>query len=887
MIGTSVAHYRIISRIGAGGMGTVYLAEDTNLRRRVALKFLRAETAGSPEAAARLLREARAASALDHPHIATVYEIGDHAGQPFIAMAHYEGETLEARLARGQMSIVEIARIVAEMADALAAAHAAGIVHRDLKPSNVMLTATGSVKVLDFGLAKMDTAEATKLTAEGSTLGTAAYMSPEQAVGDTVDARADLWSLGVVTYEMLVGRRTFDGVNALAIINAVLRSTPAPVRALRPDVTRQLEDIVNRTMVRDRHRRTITAADVRDLASACHAQLSSGAQPAAERPRPTRRTQLLGAAVALVVIASGIAWWAQRDSARTLQPGASGREEPQPIATQLTAYPGAEDKPSLSPDGSQVAFTWDGPRQDNVDIYVKLVGPGEPVRLTTAPGRDDSPAWSPDSRHIAFVRIAPAGAAGSTFSVAAEVFVMPALGGAERRVAKVNVHDWGGSRELAWTPDAKWLAIGGRQSLTDASGIWLVEVDGPRYQRLTTAPRGMFDVGPVFAPDGRRMVFIRGGDIGNYAPFVLTLSPGLGPVGEPVRVASPRPSLSGLTWTPDGRSLLYASGGHLAPTHLERLTLSNSTPIGRPELLSFGERATTMAVNATGRLVYSAELRDTNFWKLDLTRPGTPPEDAHLAPSTLDELTPSYSPDGTRIVFASTRSGSEELWIANGDGTNPRQVTRTGGAVCGAPQWSPDGSTILFNSTRDGSADLYLLDPDSLGVRRLTTEPSDEIEPTWSRDGRWIFFGSNRTGGFHVWKMPAAGGSATQVTRASGEFARESPDGRFLYYAKPGMPSTIWRIPIGGGEEEHVADGLSFPMNFVVGTRGLYFVAVGDAPSKMSIDFVDFGTGRRRTLATIAKRWWLGIALSPDERWLLFPVTDREGRDLMLVDNVS
>ena len=165
------------------------------------------------------------------------------------------------------------------------------------------------------------------------------------------------------------------------------------------------------------------------------------------------------------------------------------------------------------------------------------------MRLTIAPDRDDSPAWSPDGRHIAFLRIAPKLAVGPTFSIAAEVFVMPALGGAERRVAAVNVHDSGGFRELAWTPDAKWLAIGGRQSPADAPGIWLVEVDGPRHQRLTTAARGMFDVGPVFAPDGRRMVFIRGDDMGNYAPFVLTLSPALEPAGEPVRVAGPRPSL--------------------------------------------------------------------------------------------------------------------------------------------------------------------------------------------------------------------------------------------------------------------------------------------------------------------------------------------------------
>ena len=315
MIGTTVSHYRILSHIGAGGMGTVYLAEDTNLKRQVALKFLSPRTIHDPEAAARLLREARAASALDHPHIATVYEIGDHAGQPFIAMAHYEGETLAARVARGQMPVGETARILAQLADALDAAHAAGIVHRDLKPSNLLLTLTGQLKVLDFGLAKIDTGEtATQLTAAGSTVGTAAYMSPEQAAGEPVDARSDLWSLGVVTYEMLTGQPPFNGTSALAIIHAVLTATPSPVRTLRPDLPPELEDIVNRTLVRDRSRRTITAGEVRDRAAACHARLSSGQSAAVARPRVPRRGWIVAAVLGVAVAAGGVAWRMERNA---------------------------------------------------------------------------------------------------------------------------------------------------------------------------------------------------------------------------------------------------------------------------------------------------------------------------------------------------------------------------------------------------------------------------------------------------------------------------------------------------------------------------------------------------------------------------------------------
>ena len=317
MIGRTISHYRVISQIGAGGMGTVYLAEDTKLQRRVALKCLLSQTGGA-DAGARLLREARAASALDHPHIGTIYEIGEFEGQPFIAMAYYQGETLAERLARGPLPIADAARITAQVADALAAAHEAGIVHRDLKPSNLMITAAGQTKVLDFGIAMIsssNTETMARLTGAGIAVGTPAYMSPEQAAGEGVDSRSDLWSLGVVLREMLTGRPVFDAPNTLALFHAVQTSALPPIRTLRPDTAVELEEIIGRTMERDRKARTITAAEVQGLAASCHTRLSSGTTAAVTRPAPSRRVWIAAAVIA-VIGAGGLAAWSMQKSAK-------------------------------------------------------------------------------------------------------------------------------------------------------------------------------------------------------------------------------------------------------------------------------------------------------------------------------------------------------------------------------------------------------------------------------------------------------------------------------------------------------------------------------------------------------------------------------------------
>ena len=599
--------------------------------------------------------------------------------------------------------------------------------------------------------------------------------------------------------------------------------------------------------------------------------------PAVPVPARSRKVWRLatGFVVGLMILAAG---YLVLVPPRPTEP----REPFNAIATPLTAYPGDETGPSLSPDGNQVAFSWNGPREDNPDVYVKLVGSGEPIRLTTAPERDESPAWSPDGRRIAFVRRIP--------ERIEEVFVMPALGGAERRMASFVLDSSRRSTRLSWSPDGKWVVIGGKRSASEPFGLWMVEIDGSETRRLTTppSPEWQADSGPVFSPDGRRIAFIRT-KATNNAIFILPVSPAVAPAGEPVQVASdPRRTIVGLAWTSDGGSLVYSWGGHLAPTRLERLALSpSSKPAGQPQVLPFGERATQISIARNGRIVYAVLLRDANFWKLAVARPGTVPVDAGLSTSTLDETTPSYSPDGKQVVFTSTRSGSEELWISSVDGASLRQMTSMGGPNCAGADWAPDGESILFNSTREGTSDLYLLFPRTGEVRRLTTHPAEELEAHWSRDGESIYFGSNRSGRFEIWRMQADGSAATQVTTHGGQTAQESPDRRSLYYAKNGSPTTIWRVPLDGGDDVQVVDGVSYPNNFVVGDRGIYFLAVGDSASKTSIDFFEFSTGRRKTLAKVGKPWWSGIALSADQGWLLFATIDRDGSDLMLVDRIQ
>lgn len=601
----------------------------------------------------------------------------------------------------------------------------------------------------------------------------------------------------------------------------------------------------------------------------------------ARLPRRRPRRWLWGAAAAALV--AGALWTVANRADRSGPVSIYGT-----TAVPLTTYPGWETSPSLSPDGTQVAFAWDGPERDNADIYVKLVGDGEPIRLTHDARVELAPSWSPDGRRIALLRMPIDGQP-------ADLAVMPSLGGTVRRIAALSplgpTLDHRGTNHLAWTPDGKWLAVGA--VIDEQSGIWLVEVDGPRRRRLTEAPFRRIDRSPRVSADGKRVAFIRSGPISRATLLVVPLGPGFAAAGPPQEVIDPWPQYVGsVAWGADQASLVYAVGGHMGMSRLElvRLGPDGMTRAGPAEPLPFGDQATGLDVAPSGRLVYVRRLRDTGLWSLDLEDPSGGVTGFPALESSLDEHTPHFSPDGRRLVFASTRSGTEELWIADVDGSNPRKMTSMGGPLCANPQWSPDGRQVLFNSVRAGSSDLYLLDPETASLRRLTSDPGWEDQPRWSRDGRWIYFSARAEGQSRneIWKIAPDGGQAAQVTTNGGTTAEEAYDGRALYVARvQRSDTTLWRVPLDGGPETRLAADLADNLGFVVGRRRVYFRSRGQPSVPGPVVAVDVATGRRSVLAPFDKAWWFGMTVSPDERRLLISAVNAESLDIMLVEPPS
>ena len=820
------------------------------------------------------MQEAKAASALNHPNIVHIYDIADADGVQFIAMEYVAGKTLDQLIGRKGLPLHETLKYAIQIADALAAAHAAGIVHRDLKPSNLMVTDKGLVKVLDFGLAKLtetttgEAGETATITAkkgphteEGTILGTIAYMSPEQAEARRVDARSDIFSFGSVLYEMVTGRRAFQRDSKLETLSAILKDDPKPASSITPEVPPDLEKLISRCLRKDPNRRFQHMADVKVALEELKEESDSGKLPGVTATGAGKwHSRLMwagGVAVILILVAIGV--WFLRPAPHAV-----------PKTVPLTSYPGRQVDPALSPDGKQVAFAWDGEKGENFDIYVKLVDAGAPLRLTSSPANEGAPAWSPDTRYLAFCR---------ELSDHVEIWMVPALGGAERKLGESA-----GCRGLSWSPDGKFLALVDKKSPQAPYSIFLLSVETGERRGVTSPPSeswGEFD--PRYSPDGKTIGFVRASSDGRSDLYSLPVSTDGRPRAEPRRLTF-EGRIFGLDWTADGRRIVFAwesIGGNLWVIPASG---------GTPERLSVAaENAANPSIARTGsRLVYQRGAYDSNIWRI----PGPNATDRRSAParfiaSTQGDIEPQFSPDGEKIAFGSNRSGNEELWVCDSEGHNPVQLTTFGGPGAGCPRWSPDGRWIAFDNSKAGNSDIYIISADGGPPRRLTAGPSNNMRPSWSRDARWIYFGSNRSGDLQIWKQPAQGGTAVQVTKSGGEEAFESGDGKFVYWAKPRVPG-IWRMPVQGGDETRVVESSAESLWYLT-DEGIYFFNVR-TPAGPSLNFYNPATHKATLLRQFSKETKIDVnnnalTVSPDGRWILYTQFDRTGSDLMLVEN--
>ena len=871
MIGQVLGHYRVLEKLGEGGMGVVYKAQDLHLDRPVALKVLPPEKVADPDRKRRFVQEAKAASALNHSHIVHIYDIDQAEGTDFIAMEYVEGQTLDQRIGHRGMRLNDALKYAVQIADALAKAHTAGIVHRDLKPTNVMVSKDGVVKVLDFGLAKLTEpdlsdeavtatvhAEAKPLTEAGAIVGTVAYMSPEQAEGAPVDARSDIFSLGSVLYEMVTGQKAFQGKSRISTLSAILHAEPKPTSGITPAIPIELERVITRCLRKDPAKRFQHMDDLKVALEELKEESDSGklaGLQAAGRKRPGWWVWAVPSA-AVLVLAVLLTWqW-------------RGAPPPGDVApVPLTSYPGIEQQPSFSPDGSEVAFTWNGEKGDNNDIYIKQIGSaGPPFALTTSPSQESGPAWSPDDRWIAFVRYQE--------GQPAAVMVVSPRGGLERRVTEAL-----GVDGLSWTPDGKWLVAALQDSAGQPLSLWAVALDTGERRRLTSyassarVESAVGDRRPAVSPDGRNVAFARTVRSYTYELHVLRLTRDLRPDGEPRLLVNQRyAQLPAIAWVPNGREILYAAGG-VYIEYLWRVAVSGReapkrVPYALPAVQSLAIARTTP------RLAYGWRVFSQNIWRLDVR---TGERKVHIS-SSYDSRIPAYSPDGRKIAFQSNQSGNVEVWTCDADGSNSNcaQLTHFNGPQCGSPRWSPDSKSLALDSRKEGQPEIYVMAADGGGQPlRITNNPANDVLPSWSADGDWIYFASDRSVQWQLWRVPKDGGKAVQMTSSGGYRSHASPDGRYIYYNKNGQPG-LFRMPAEGGAETQV---LTSPSYVALTARAIYF-----GEGARTINRLDLGTGKISRVAVLDKPG-NALSVSPDEAFLVWGQTDRNTCDLMLVEN--
>ena len=893
--GTRLGRYEIESCLGKGGMGEVYRARDTRLGRAVAVKVLPSALLTNPDRLRRFEEEARRASSLNHPNILVVYDVGTVDSAPYITMELIEGQTLAALMASSPPSAKQILSVAVQVASGLAKAHAAGIVHRDLKPQNVMVTADGVVKILDFGLAsyvprQADTTASTisPHTEPGTLLGTVGYMSPEQAAGRTTDFRSDQFSLGAILYELSTGRRAFRQKSDAETLAAILRDQPAPIGESNPEAPAGLQKVIARCLAKDPEDRYGATPDllhdledVRDLARADEVLAASASRSRAAAPIRRLRWLAVGLATALILAAAVAALLLRGISA------------PAPTLVRLTAMRGVAQTPAFSPQGNQIAFSWEGERRvdgqpANFDIWLKMIGSSEVRRLTTDAGYDTAPSWSPDGTQVAFFRGRPGETSG-------RIYVVSPLGGVERKLSDFPAASlsigWNPASvpQVSWSPDSRWLAVARARSANETSaeagGIHLVPVNGGDAHPMTAPKVPNIDWNPAFSPDGHRLAYAS--CTGTSTPacevLVVDLRADFVPNSPPRRLAGQGYTIAGLAWTRDGGSVVYSRWWTFA--QLWRVPIEGDRPPERIELGRQGMAPTT--VPGQDRLAFAHHHGAyPNIYRFEAGRPPVA-----IVSSPYGDWRPGFSPDGRRIAFASARSGEgREIWVADADGSNPTQITNGPGLWRDWPSWSPDGERIAFQSrSHEETNHIWTVEPDGAGLRRITSGPYSGTGPIWSRDGAWLYFRQHRPEGRDVWRVPAEGGPAHRVTTNGEVLEAQSADGNTLFFTRPGPDGTspLFSRPRGGGPDRQVADCVQVHA-VAVGPDGVYYGGCSPGLREVPLHRLETPTLRSRLLGSLSERerFTTGVAVSPDGRTILFSkYAGDDAADLMMIEH--